>query len=108
MLHIHPPQGSLPLHTCLEELARSDEPYLLTSAGDEWTARELLSWLQTFQPQVLQVRVIMGVLNATGEGVIYEVDQKGDVLADVPLYHLIRQASVAPPSEDPSQQMHPR
>src|SRR5215472_1807196 len=96
MIRIHPPQGSLRLHTCLEELARLEEGYLLTSAGDEWTPKELISWLQGFHPQVLQVRVIMVFLNATSEGAIYEVNQKGEVLADAPLYRIVPQTPALP------------
>lgn len=54
MVHIGPPQGPLSLYACLEEIAHLKEQYMLTSAGDEWTAPDLLKWLEAFHPQYLR------------------------------------------------------
>ena len=101
MIHIGPPRGPLTLHACLEELARLEERFILAGTGDEWTARELLYWLQSFHPQFLHLRVVLVFPEAESEGAIYEVSQKGDILTDVPLYRMLRQPALILTPEAP-------
>lgn len=105
MVYVGPPRGPLTLHACLEELARLEETFILTNAGDEWTANELLLWLQTFHPQWLQLNVVMTFPDATGEGAIYEVNQEGKVVAGPPLYRMLRQPAAMPFSEGTAEQV---
>ena len=84
------PQAPVTLNACLEALTHLEERSMLTSAGDEWSARELSSWLQRFHPQLLQVPVYVVPPDANGNGAIYEVAQRGHHLPDVPLYRIMR------------------
>ena len=93
------PQAPLTLHACLEALTHLEERYMLTSAGDEWSARELSSWLQTFQPHFLQLPVYVVPPDANGDGAIYEVTQRGRRFPDVPLYRIMRRPGTLPPEE---------
>jgi hypothetical protein len=96
------PQAPLTLHACLEALARLEEQYILTSAGDEWSARNLLPWLKTVHPQLLQLLVYAVPPGANGEGAIYEVAQRGHLLPDVPLYRIRWHQGTMPPEEGSS------
>lgn len=93
------PQAPVTLRACLEALSHLEERYMLTSAGDEWSARELSSWLETFHPQFLQVPVYVVPPDANGDGAIYEVAQRGHLLPDVPLYRIMRRQGTLPPEE---------
>lgn len=99
MGYVGPPRGPLTLHACLEELARLEEGFLLANAGDEWTAGELLLWLQTFHPEWLLLRVVVAFPDAAGEGAIFEVNEEGKVVAGPPLYRMLRQPGAGPFSE---------
>ena len=93
------------LRACLEALTHLDERSMLTSAGDEWSARELSSWLGPFHPQILQLPVYVVPPDANGNGAIYEVAQRGPHLPDVPLYRIMRRPGTLPP-EDGSASTH--
>ena len=99
MENLGSPQAPVTLHACLEALTHLDERSMLTSAGDEWSARELLSWLGTFHPHFLQVPVYVEPPDANGDGAIYEVAQRGPHLPDVPLYRIMRRPGTLPPEE---------
>jgi hypothetical protein len=96
------PRAPLTLHACLEALAHLEEQYILTSAGDEWSASDLLAWLITVHPQLLQLLVYAVPPDANGEGAIYEVAQRGHLLPDVPLYRVRWRQGTMPPEEDGS------
>lgn len=76
MGHHGSPQAPLTLRSCPEALARLEERYILTNAVDEWSARDLLAWLKTVHPHLLQLSVYVVPPGANGEGAIYEVAQR--------------------------------
>lgn len=93
------PQAPVTLYACLEALTHLEERYMLTSAGDEWSARDLSSWLGTFHPQLLQLPVYVVPPDANGDRAIYEVAQRGHHLPDVPLYRIMRRPGTPLPEE---------
>jgi hypothetical protein len=87
----------LTLQASLEAVVGLGAGYLLTGAGDEWTAGELLHWLQRYHPQSLPLPVYLVPPEAMGEGALYEVGPQGDVLTRIPLYRIERrQPTVLP------------
>ena len=81
---------TLTLQASLEELVRLGEEYLLVSAEDEWGARDLLAYLEGERPDLLDLPVALVPPDATGAGVVVEVDLAGEPLTDVPLYRIER------------------
>jgi hypothetical protein len=94
---VRPQPEHLTPQASLEAVAGLGEEYLLTGAGDEWTAGELLRWLQAHQPQSVHLSVYLVPPEANREGAIYELSPQGDVLPQVPLYRIERrQPTVLP------------
>ena len=88
---------TLTLQASLEELTRLGEDTLLVSAGEEWRATDLLSYLQGERPDLLDLPVALVPPDATGAGVVVEVDLAGEPLTAVPLYRIERrQPTVSP------------
>lgn len=81
---------TLTLQASLEELVRLGEEYLLVSAEEEWWARDLLAYLEGERPDLLDLPVALVPPDATGAGVVVEVDLAGEPLTDVPLYRIER------------------
>ena len=90
MAQQHVRYRTLTLKASLEELARLGEDYLLESAGEEWRARDLLAYLEGDTPDLLDVPVALVPPDATGAGVVVEVDLAGEQLKDALLYHIER------------------
>ena len=90
MAQQHVRYRTLTLEASLEELVRLGNDYLLVSAGEEWRARDLLSYLQGEHPDLLDLPVALVLPEATAAGVVVEVDLAGEPLTEVPLYHIER------------------
>ena len=88
---------TLTLQASLEELVRLGEDSLLVGAGEEWRARDLLSYLEGEHPDLLDLPVALVPPDATGAGVVVEVDLAGEPLTDVPLYHIERRTPTVSP-----------
>ena len=81
---------TLTLQASLEAITQLGEEYLLVSAEEEWRARDLLAYLQGERPDLLDLPVALVPPDATGAGVVVEVDLTGEPLTDVPLYRIER------------------
>lgn len=90
MAQQHVRYRTLTLQASLEDLVRLGEDSLLVGAEEEWRARDLLAYLQGERPDLLDLPVALVPPDATGEGVVVEVDLTGEPLTDVPLYHIER------------------
>ncbi len=80
------------LQTSLEDVTRLGDGYLLTGAGEEWRARDLLAWLEQEHPDLLSlpVTLVPPDANGDGDGAVFEVDLEGEPITDAPLYRLER------------------
>lgn len=76
------------LKHCLQEVARLGPDYVVYDDQDEWTASDLLCWLQTQPPAFLWRRVYMVFPDDTEEGAIYALSADGILTTDVPLYRI--------------------
>ena len=81
---------TLTLQASLEAIIQLGEEYLLVSAEEEWRARDLLAYLQGERPDLLDLPVALVPPDATGAGVVVEVDLTGEPLKDVLLYYIER------------------
>ncbi|HEX6776849.1 MAG TPA: hypothetical protein VF099_01540 [Ktedonobacterales bacterium] len=90
MAYPHAPHRTLTLQASLEAVARLGEGYLLAGGGQEWTARDLLEWLQTNHPTLLMLPVALVLPEAQAEGAIFDVDLAGEIISDVRLYRIER------------------
>ena len=90
MAYPHAPHRTLTLQASLEAVARLGEGYLLAGGGQEWTARDLLEWLQTNHPTLLTLPVALVLPEARAEGAIFDVDLAGEIISDVRLYRIER------------------
>ena len=88
---------TLTLQASLEELVRLGEEYLLVSAEEEWWARDLLAYLEGERPDLLDLPVALVPPDATGAGVVVEVDLAGERLTAMPLYHIERRKPTVSP-----------
>lgn len=88
---------TLTLQTSLEAIARLGEDSLLVGAEKEWRATDLLAYLQGERPDLLDVSVALVPPDATGAGVLVEVNLAGEPLPDVPLYHIERRKPTVSP-----------
>ena len=97
MAQQHMRYRTLTLQASLEELVRLGDDSLLVGAGEEWRATDLLAYLEGEHPDLLDLPVALVLPDATGAGVVVEVDLTGEPLTDVPLYHIERrQPAVSP------------
>ncbi|HEY7125307.1 MAG TPA: hypothetical protein VH540_15240 [Ktedonobacterales bacterium] len=85
-----PDHTILTLQDSLEALMLLSEGALISSAGDEWSAKELLDWFQTTHPTLLEMPVYLVPPEPTRAGAICQVDANGEVLSAVPLYRIER------------------
>jgi hypothetical protein len=92
MAQLHERNRTLTLQASLEEVAHLGEGYLLSGAGEEWRASDLLECLQQEHPDLLGLPVALVQSDATGEGAVFEVGLDGQALADVPLYRIERRS----------------
>ena len=90
MAYPHAPYRTLTLQASLEAVARLGEGYLLSGGGQEWTARDLLEWLQTDHPTLLTLPVALVLPAVQAEGAIFDVDLAGEIISDVRLYRIER------------------
>lgn len=74
----------------LEEVACLGEEYVVNEGGYEWSAKELLGWLERSFPDLLQLHVHFLPPTLGRDGAIYEADQEGEVIGGVPLYWIQR------------------
>lgn len=88
---------TLTLEASLEEVARLGEGYLLSSGGEEWTARDLLTWMQHGHPDLIFLPVALVPPDANGDGGVFEVDPSGEALFDVPLFRIERRPLMVSP-----------
>lgn len=90
MAYPHTPHRTLTLQASLETVARLGEGYLLSGGGQEWTAGDLLAWLQHDHPTLLTLPVALVLPDAQAEGAIFDVDLAGEIIRDVRLYRIER------------------
>ena len=90
MAQPHALHGTMTLQTSLEAIARLGPGYLIVGGGEEWTARDLLEWLQTDHPDLLSLPVFLVSPDANGDGAVFEVDLEGEAITDVTLYRIER------------------
>lgn len=88
---------TLTLEASLQEVARLGEGYLLTSAGEEWTASDLLTWLQHGHPDLISLPVALVPPDANGDGGVFEADPSGEAIFDVPLFRIERRRPMVNP-----------
>ena len=88
MATLHPVHQVVTLQTSLEAVVRLGEGYTLAGAGREWTARELLEWLQSEHPTLLDVPVALVPPDDTAAGAILDVGLEGEAIPDRPLYRI--------------------
>lgn len=74
----------------LEEVACLGEEYVVNESGYEWSAKELLRWLEKAFPDLLHLQVHFLRPTLGRDGAIYEGDQDGEVVGGVPLYWVQR------------------
>ena len=67
---------TLTLQASLEEVIHLGKEYLLTEAGEDWRARDLLAWLEQEEPDLLSLPVALVPPDANGDGFVFEVDLK--------------------------------
>lgn len=80
----------LTLQTSLEEVMRLGDNYLVTESWEEWRARDLLAWLKQHHPNLLSLPVALISPDANGDGAVFEVDEEGEPITEVPLYRIER------------------
>ncbi len=90
MAHLHAIQGEMTLQASLEALARLGADYRIVGGQNEWTARDLLDWLQTDHPMLLSLPVYLVPPDVNEDGGVFEVDLEGEAITDVPLYRIER------------------
>jgi hypothetical protein len=90
MAYAHAPHRTLTLQASLEAVARLGEGYLLSGGGEEWTAEDLLAWLQNDHPTLLTLPVALVLSESQEEGGIFDVDLAGEIISDVQLYRIER------------------
>jgi hypothetical protein len=78
------------LYASLEALVQLGEDYLLVGVEEEWRASDLLAYLQGERPDLLDLPVALVPPDATGAGVVVEVDLAGEPRTEVPLYRIER------------------
>ena len=81
---------TLTLQASLEEVIGLGRDYLLTEAGEDWRARDLLAWLEQEEPDLLSLPVALVPPDANGDGYVYEVDLDGEPIPTAPLYRIER------------------
>lgn len=81
MAQHHVRYRTLTLQASLEELVRLEDEFLLVGAEEKWRARDLLAYLQGERPNLLDLPVALVPPDATGAGVVVEVDLAGEPLA---------------------------
>ena len=97
MAYPYTPYQTLMLQASLDAVARLGEGYLLSGGGQEWTAGNLLAWLQHNHPTLLDVPVALVLPEGQAAGAICDVDLAGELIRDVRLYRLERrQPTVSP------------
>jgi hypothetical protein len=74
----------------LEEVACLGEEYVVNESGYEWSAKELLGWLEKTFPDLLRLQVHLLRPTLGRDGAIYEADQDGEMIGGVPLYWIQR------------------
>lgn len=74
----------------LEEVACLGEEYVVNESGYEWSAKELMKWLERAFPEQLQLQVHFLRPTLGRDGAIFEVDQNQEVVGGVPLYWIQR------------------
>jgi hypothetical protein len=97
MAHLYTIQGEMPLQASLEVLARLGADYRIVGGQNEWTARDLLEWLQTNHPTLLSLPVYLIPPDANEDGAVFEVDLEGQAITDVPLYRIERRLPTISP-----------
>lgn len=88
MAYPHAPYRTLTLQASLEAIAHLGEGYLLSGGGQEWTAENLLEWLQTDHPTLLTLPVALVLPESQAEGAIFDVDLAGALISEVRLYRI--------------------
>jgi hypothetical protein len=78
------------LRVTLEEVARMRPTYILNETGYEWSAGELLQWLQRYFPALLGQSVYLLRPRIGDTGAIYAADHAGKMQSAVPLYRIER------------------
>ena len=94
----------------LEEVACLGEGYVINESGYEWSAKELIGWLERSFPDQLQLQVHFLRPTLGRDGAIYEVDQNYEVVGGVPLYWIQRHLApmqAAPRIQQAEAQMPP-
>lgn len=97
MAQLHTIQGEMTLQASLEALARLGADYRIVGGQSEWTASDLLAWLQTDHPTLLSLPVYLIPPDVNEDGAVFEVDLEGEPITDVPLYHIERRRSTVSP-----------
>lgn len=87
----------LTLQASLEELIGLGKDYLLTEAGEDWRAKDLLDWLEQEEPDLLSLPVALVLPDASGDGYVFEVDLKGEPIPTAPLYRIERRRPMVSP-----------
>ena len=90
MAYSYAPYRTLTLQASLETVARLGEVYLLSGGGQDWTASDLLAWLQNDHPTLLTLPVALVLPEGQAAGGIFDVDLAGEIIRDVQLYRLER------------------
>ena len=73
----------------LQEVVRLGPAYVVSEPeGEEWTASDLLRWLQTQPPALLRRRVYLVLPTASEEGAIYTLGQSSTLTLEQPLYRI--------------------
>ena len=88
MAYPHALHRTLTLQASLEAVTRLGAGYTLAGAGREWRASDLLEWLQTEHPTLLDVPVALVPPDDTAAGAILDVDLEGEAIPDRPLYRI--------------------
>jgi hypothetical protein len=65
---------TLTLQASLEEVIGLGKDYLLSEAGEDWRARDLLTWLEQEEPDLLSLPVALVLPDATGKGYVCELN----------------------------------
>jgi len=79
---------ALTLEACLERVAALGEVYLLRGGGEDQTAAALLAWFRQEVPQLLPYPVALTLPDAWHPGAIYELDYRGQIIPDPPMYRV--------------------
>jgi hypothetical protein len=73
------------LRSALEELIRLGADYVVVDRETEWTARELLTWLEQHHPARLGLPMYLRIPDAQQDGAICQLTRSGGFLV---LYHI--------------------